>query len=212
MNEFKKIVIEKRIAKTIKALEKNCMCGYYAKDSEELFRIVDELTCGARTITHGGSITLEETGVIDHLSKTCRNAMKKRADVSAEEIDKYYRDVFSSDVFLGSTNAVTENGELYNVDGTGNRVSAMIFGPKKVILVVGANKIVPDIAAAEERVKKLAAPANALRLGINSACSKCGECVDCSNDDRICCSFVTLRRQRIKDRIHVIFLADEYGL
>ena len=212
MNEFKKQILEKRIEKVIIALKKNNMNAFYAKDETELFGIIDSLCEGARDITQGGSLTLNETGVINHLKEKFPSSFRCRADIAPEETDRYYREVFSSDVFLASTNAVTENGELFNIDGTGNRVSAMIFGPKKVILVVGSNKIVADLHEAQERVSKLSAPANALRLGIETSCSKCGECVNCDNDNRICCSYVTLRRQRIPMRINVIFLADEYGL
>ena len=212
MNEFKKQILEKRIDKVIKALKKNNMNAFYAKDRSELFSIVDELCKDAQSITQGGSLTLSEAGVIDHLKEKFSDAFKCRADIAPEDMDSYYRSVFSSDVFFASTNAVTENGELFNIDGLGNRVSAMIFGPRKVILVVGANKIVSDLNAAQERVAKLSAPANALRLGIETSCSKCGECVNCNNDNRICCSYVTLRRQRIPMRINVILLAEEYGL
>lgn len=212
MNEYKKQIMEKRIEKVIKALKKNNMNAFYAKDKNELFNIIDELCKDADSITQGGSLTLNETGVIDHLKEKFPNSFRCRADIAPEETGRYYRDVFSSDVFFASTNAVTEDGELFNIDGTGNRVSAMIFGPEKVVLIVGSNKIVSSLDEAQKRVAKLSAPANALRLGIETSCSKCGECVNCDNDNRICCSYVTLRRQRIPMRINVIFLADEYGL
>lgn len=213
MDTNKKIIIEKRIEKTIKALEKNRMKGYYAKSHEELISIIDNLIANDKIITSGGSMTLAQTGVIDHLNNNYKGIFFDRADCkSSEEIQDLFRKAFSSDTYFVSSNAITENGELYNVDGNGNRVSAMIFGPKQVIVVAGYDKIVNDIEAAKERVEKIAAPANAVRLGIETPCSKTGECIHCHGDTRICCSYVTLGQQRIPDRIKVIFLTEELGL
>lgn len=212
MDENTKAIEKKRIDKTIAALEKNNMKGYYAENTDELKKIITELIKEDKLITSGGSMTLKETGVIDFLRENYSGIFKDRADcLNQEETDRLFRETFSSDTFFASTNAVTENGELYNVDGTANRVAAMTFGPKQVIIVAGANKIVSDLKAAEERVCKLAAPANAVRLGIETACSKTGECVNCRNDSRICCTYVVMKRQRVKDRIKVIFLPDSYG-
>ena len=212
MDENTKAIEKKRIDKTIAALEKNNMKGYYAENADELKKIITELIKSDKLITSGGSMTLKETGVIDFLHENYSVIFKDRADCQdQEETDKLFRETFYSDTFFSSTNAVTENGELYNVDGNANRVAAMTFGPKQVIIVAGANKIVSDLKAAEERVCKLAAPANAVRLGIETACSKTGECVNCSNDNRICCTYVVMKRQRVKDRIKVIFLPDSYG-
>lgn len=212
MDQYIKAIEKKRIDKVISALEKNNMKGYYAENTDELKKIIAELIKNDKLITSGGSMTLKETGVIDFLHENYSGIFKDRADCqNQEETDKLFRETFSSDTFFASTNAVTEKGELYNVDGTANRVAAMTFGPKQVIIVAGVNKIVSDLKAAEERVCKLAAPANAVRLGIESACSKTGECVNCGNDNRICCTYVVMKRQRIKDRIKVIFLPDSYG-
>ena len=117
--------------------------------------------------------------------------------LSGEQIAEIYRKSFFADAFLCSTNAVTESGELYNVDGNGNRVAAMTFGPASVILVVGANKIVRDLAEAEQRVKEFAAPANCKRLACKTPCAVTGKCADCSGDGRICCTAVVHRQQRI---------------
>ena len=128
----------------------------------------------------------------------------------------------TADVFLSSSNAVTENGELYNVDGRGNRIAAFCFGPKNVIVIVGANKIVPDIDAAAERVKKIAAPKNTVRLSCKTPCAKTGECISlknenpelcdgCLTDERICSSYLISGRQRVKDRIKVIICKESLG-
>ena len=135
-----------------------------------------------------------------------------------EEREKLYREVFSSDVFLTGTNAVTEHGELYNVDGNGNRVAAMLFGPKKVLVFAGCNKIVRDIDDAAKRVKSCATPANAMRLNLDTPCTHgaCpgtdGElCAGCRSENRICAMYTVLARQRVKGRIHVILIGEEVG-
>ena len=126
-------------------------------------------------------------------------------------------------MYFTSTNAVTENGELYNVDGTGNRVAAIVYGPKSVVVVCGYNKIVRDLKEAEMRVKEIAAPANTIRLNKNTYCSKCGVCVSakdgestglakgCKSEDRICCSYLVSGYQRQKNRIKVIIVGEELG-
>ena len=157
-NNLQKI-IDLRVEKTIKALEKNLMKGYYVKSQSELMTLIDSLIADDKLITAGGSMTLAETGVIAHLNEKYSGIFADRASCnSPEEIEEVFRKAFISDTFFASTNAVTENGELYNIDGNGNRVSAMIFGPKQVILVVGTNKIVSDLDAAKTRLAKIAPP------------------------------------------------------
>lgn len=212
MNKNISIITDLRVAKTIKALEKNLMKGYYVKSRDELLSLIDSLIKEDKLITAGGSMTLDETGVKAHLKENYNGIFKDRDDCNTpEEVGELYRKAFSADTFFASSNAVTEEGELYNVDGNGNRVSAMIFGPKQVILVVGTNKIVPDMKAAETRLEKIAAPANTVRLGCDTPCSKVGECCHCHSERRICCSYVRLGQQRVKDRIKVIFVEGEYG-
>lgn len=211
MDDNKKRLAELKIHKTIEALNRNNMKGFFAKNTEDLYHIIDGLMLGAESVTAGGSMTLYETGVIGHLHERYGEIFTDRDRVSAEEKAVVMRRAFFMDVYFAGTNAVTENGELYNVDGHGNRVSAMIFGPKKVILVAGYNKIVSSLEEAELRVKNIAAPANAIRLGCGTPCAATGECIDCRSERRICCSRVVLGRQSVKDRINVIFLMDEYG-
>lgn len=212
MDENVKKVTELRVAKTIKALERNNMKGYFVKSPEELFSLIDSLIGGDKLITHGGSVTLDETGVKAHLKENYKGIFMDRADCKTpEETQELYRKTFFADTFFASSNAVTEEGELYNIDGTGNRVSAMIFGPKQVILVVGTNKIVPDMKAAEQRLRKIACPANTIRLNMKTPCAVTGECGNCNSPDRICCAYVRHGQQRIKDRIKVIFIEGDYG-
>ena len=205
-------IIDLRVEKTIKALEKNCMKGYYVKSESELISLIDTLIKDDKIITSGGSMTLNETGVIAHLNEKYKGIFADRANCnSPEEVEEVFRKAYISDSYFASTNAVTENGELYNIDGNGNRVSAMIFGPKQVILVVGTNKIVADINEAKTRLAKIACPANTVRLNCDTPCKVVGECQNCHSPARICCSYVTLAQQRKKDRIKVIFISGNYG-
>ena len=155
-------------------------------------------------------MTLKETGVIDFLRNGSFNYLD-RDGLSGAELEKCFRDAFSADVYFSSSNAITENGELYNVDGTGNRVAAMLFGPEKVIVIAGCNKLVKDLDAADERVKAVAAPANAIRLDRNTPCTKTGRCADCRSEGRICANKVVFTRQTTPGRITVILVAEELG-
>jgi len=203
---------EKRIENVIKNLEKNNMRGYYVKDNVELMEVVKEIVSEGDTIGFGGSMTLFETGMMDFLRQGNYNLLDRYVEgLSPLDIKELYRKAFSANVYLTSTNALTEAGELFNVDGNGNRVAAMIWGPDKVIVICGTNKIVKDEAAAVERNKRIAAPANATRLSTNTPCKKLGYCVDCNSPERICCSYVTIKKQRVQDRIHVVIVDGEYG-
>lgn len=205
-------VQEKKIKRVIKALDKNNMNGYIVNSKEELFDKIEELVPEQAIVACGGSMTLFETGVIDYLRGERYNFLDRyKEGITSEEINNIYRKTFSADAYFTSTNAITEDGELYNVDGTGNRVAAMIFGPEKVIVVAGINKIVKNLDAAIERNKRQAAPTNAKRLNKKTPCSKVGYCMECSSEDRICCNYTLIRHQRDCNRIHVIFLCEELG-
>lgn len=204
--------MNEKIQITMDNLKLNKMKPYYAENSEEARRIVRELVKNDKLITSGGSETLKETGVIDMLKSEFGAAYLDRSSgKDRDEVEEIMRRAFTSDTFLASSNAITEDGELYNVDGNGNRVSAMIYGPKQVIIVAGANKIVKDLAAAKERVEKIAAPKNTIRLEKATPCVKTGECGHCHSNDRICCSYVTLAQQRVPDRIKVIIVNENLG-
>ncbi len=204
--------MDNRIGKLMAALTANRMKPYYVEEPEELHELVRELVKGNKLITSGGSQTLVETGIVELLSTEFKDAYVARSsELSQEENEEIMRRAFVSDTFFTSSNAITEHGELYNIDGNGNRVSAMIFGPKQVIVVAGINKIVKDLNEARKRVETVAAPKNAVRLGISTPCSKSGYCIHCHNEKRMCCSYVTLGQQRIQDRIKVIIVNKELG-
>ena len=212
MDKNKYEVIRLRMERTAKALRRNNMYCECAESAEEALEILGELMNEGDTVSVGGSMTLFETGVIDLLRDgTYRFLDRYEKGLSAEQIQSIYRESFSADVYLTSTNAVTENGELYNVDGNGNRVAAMLYGPKSVIVLAGCNKIVKDLAEAKTRVEEFAAPANAVRLSTGTPCTLTGECMHCMSENRICADTVIMARQRTKDRVKVILIAEELG-
>lgn len=214
MDKNIKWFMEQRVAKTIENLEKNNMEGYFVQDEKELIEKIKGIVHEGSTVSVGGSMTLFETGIIEFL----RNGKYKFLDryeegLNGADIKKIYRESFFADSYFSSTNALTESGELFNIDGNGNRVAAMIYGPDQVIVIVGINKIVKDLREAEERVKNYAAPINAKRLNKDNPCTKVGHCVDCSAPGRICSHYVVMGKQNLgnKGRVKVIIVNKELG-
>ena len=128
-----------------------------------------------------------------------------------KERDDLLREAFSSDYFITSSNAISMDGALYNIDGTGNRVAAMCFGPKNVLVICGLNKICENEEDAKYRVRNIAAVANTIRFNKNAPCTKIGYCVNCECEDRICDSFVKIDRSHVEGRIHIIFVKENLG-
>lgn len=209
MDENTKYIIKMKVEKTIENLKKNNMDAYYADKKEDVISLIDSILNEGETIANGGSVTLKETGVLDYLRSGRFNFLDRYAKDA--KVNKIFREAFSADTYFTSSNAITEEGELYNLDGNGNRVAAMIFGPKKVIVIAGYNKIVKDIEHARDRVKNYVAPANAMRLNLNTPCSKIGKCIDCKSEEKICCAEVILGYQMKKGRIKVIIVGEELG-
>lgn len=201
---------EMRALRTAEALRRNRMDAYFVKTAEEAKELVRNLIPEGSCCRVGGSVTLHETGIIGMLGEGNYDYRDSHT-VPAEETEQVRREAFFADFFLASANAITEKGEIYNVDGAGTRVAPIIFGPKNVILVVGVNKIVTDLSAAEDRLRKLAAPANAKRLGCKTPCAETGICMDCLSPGRICCSYTALGFQRIPGRIKVILVGEHLG-
>ena len=214
MDKHKYEIIRLRMERTAEALRNNNIFCECAENREEALEIISGLISPGDTVAVGGSMSLFEAGVIEMLRCGSYNFLDRyQKGLTKEQIDKIYADSFSADCYLASANAVTERGELYNVDGNGNRVAAMLYGPKSVILLVGYNKIVRDLDEAKKRVCEIAAPANAVRLGVDAPCSQTGRCVSCSSASRICADYVVIGRQRpsFKDRIKVILVGEELG-
>jgi L-lactate utilization protein LutB len=201
------------IDKTMENLRKNNMEAVFVPNKEELIKVIPQYVHSGDRVAFGGSMTLKQTGVYDYLRQQGEQGKIIFLDRDADGADaqQMMREAFSSDVYFVSTNALTENGWLYNVDGNGNRVAAMIFGPKSVVVIVGYNKLVHTKEEAIERVQKIAAPLNAKRLHTGTPCEQTGECMHCMSDHRICCSYTFLGKQRVKNRTKVIIVGEEYG-
>lgn len=212
MDINKNKIIRIKMQKTAEALKRNNMSAYIAETKEEAVKLLCELLPTGASVGVGGSATLNELGVIDLVRNDSYNFLDRYdASLSREQAMDVMRKALLADVFISSTNAVTENGELYNVDGNGNRVAAMIFGPASVVIIAGYNKIVADLDEAERRVKSIAAPANCVRLGIDNPCTVNGFCMNCHTDGRICADTVVMGMQRTKGRIKVILVGEELG-
>ena len=192
----------------IKGLQSRNMSGYYAADREEALRLALSLIPEGSSVTMGGGTSVHEIGLVDALKKGEYNFIDRDAfeDKRAAALLAY-----DADVFLASCNTITNDGVLVNIDGNANRVSAIAHGPKKVIMIVGMNKVCGDVDGALKRARNVAAPINAQRFGLSTPCAKTGACFDCKSPDTICCQFLITRVSRHKDRIHVILVNDDLG-
>ena len=211
MDQYLRTSIVKQLHTAAKALERNRMNARVVESLEELHQAIRELLPPGATVCSGGSMTLAESGVNQLLMEDRYDFYYRgRTDEAGNPIDVYNK-AFSCDWYFSSSNAITLDGKLYNVDGNGNRVAALTYGPKNVVIVAGYNKVVLDLAAAEERLRAFAAPANCMRLDRKTGCRQTGRCVDCRNDDRICCTTVIHSFQRQAGRINVFLLPMELG-
>ena len=194
----------------IKELEKRNMEGYFCESSEEAVKTVLSLLPDNATISWGGSETIKECGLMDAIKAGNYNLLD-RAAVSPEEYREFYSKVVMADAFLMSSNAITENGELVNIDGAANRLACLLHGPQNVFVIVGMNKLVCDVPAAVGRIRNVACPANTLRLNRKTPCSVTGKCGDCYSQDSICSQIVITRRSTQPKRIKVILVAENLG-
>lgn len=195
----------------IKHLEKRGMEGYFFEDSASCADAIISSIPDDSIISWGGSESIKESGLMDRIQKGNYKLIDRMTATSPEESRNLYAQAVLSDYYLMSSNAVTLQGELVNIDGNGNRVACLIHGPKNIIMVVGMNKIVTDIAAGIERVRNFASPPNAKRLNRQTPCNATGHCNDCLSPDCMCNQIVITRRSGIKGRIKVYFVAEELG-
>ena len=198
---------EKLAQKVIKGLESRNMTGYYAADREEALKKALELIPEGSTVTMGGAMSAVEIGLVDALMNGNYDFLDRNQMEPREALLKGY----DADVFLTSANAMTEDGIMVNIDGNANRVSYIANGPKKLLVIVGMNKVCDDIDGAMKRARAVAAPTNAQRFEINTPCKKTGSCANCKSPDTICCQFLITRYSRHADRIHVILVNDSLG-
>lgn len=204
--------MDERIEKTISSLRRNNMAGYFVQNKDELLRLIAALIQSGEKVGCGDSVTLEETGVFDFIRNGNYTFYDKyKSNLTSEEKRAIYLKNFDANTFLTGANAVTIDGELFNIDGNGSRVAPMLYGPKQVIVVVGINKLTDSVQAAIDRTRQIAAPLDAKRLHKDTPCAKLGRCVDCRHEQRICNDFVLITRQFVKDRIKVIFVNQTLG-
>lgn len=204
---------QKKIATAVKALNANRFDARFVANREELLKLLNELVPERAVVANGGSITLKETGVMDFI----RSGKFQYLDRYREGMDnEERRDIFlrslGADWYFTSSNAITMDGQLFNIDGNSNRVAAIAYGPRNVVVVAGANKLVQNLADAESRVKGWSAGANCLRLKIQTTgCSITGKCTDCKSPERICCNTLISSFQHVPGRVKVFLLPEILG-
>ena len=195
----------------IKNLSKRQMEGYYCKDKREALKKALELIPKGASIGWGGSMTLIETGLLDAVKNGEYKAIDRDLAIDLEEQRKVYGEICCSDFFLMGTNAITIDGELINIDGRGNRVAFLCYGPQNVLILAGMNKVVSDVESGFKRVRDIASPPNTIRLNKKTPCAVTGKCEDCYSPDCICGQFVVTRRSGVPKRIKVILIGEELG-
>lgn len=202
---------QKLAESVISKLNARGMEGYYCQSSRDAVELVKKIVPEGSSIAWGGSETIKEAGILTYLKEN-NYILFDRADASTpEESRQMYANHALSDYFFMSSNAVTYDGRLVNIDGNGNRVACLIHGPKNVIVAVGMNKVVKSLETAIERAHNEAAAPNAIRLNRNTPCRDFGKCTDCLTDDCMCSHIVITRRSFIKGRIKVILIGEALG-
>lgn len=201
-----------KIETVIRNLERRNMAGYYAENREEALAKALELIPEGSVVGKGGSETMNQIGIIPVLKEGNYTYLDAFASPDPEVQKETKRKTFFADVMLTSANAITLDGEIVNIDGTGNRMAAVIWGPDKVVYVVGANKIVESVDNAVDRIRCDACPPNCIRLGKKTPCAATGKCGDClSLGNTVCCHTVITRFSSIPDRVHVIMVNESLG-
>jgi hypothetical protein len=196
----------------IKGLQKRNMEGYYVRTKEEIVPFLSKIIEEGSTVSFGGTMSLEECDAKQALrERTDITLLERTPEMTAEEIDDIYHKAFFADYYLMSTNAITLDGELLNIDGRGNRVAALVYGPKYVIVVAGMNKVTSTLDDAIHRAHNIASPANCLRLSRKTPCSITGKCADCHGEDCICSQIVYTRHSGVPGRIKVLLVGEPLG-
>lgn len=185
--------------------------GYYCETNEEALSMATRFLTPGCSISWGGSETLKEIGLLSALRASDYILYDRDTAKNETEVHAIYNQAFSSDYYFMSSNAITLNGELVNIDGTGNRTACLIYGPKNIIIIAGMNKIAPDVDSAIARIRNNATPPNAIRLGKKTPCAELGRCTDCLSPDCLCCQMVITRKSRVPGRIKVILVGEELG-
>ena len=195
-------------AQVIKGLAGRNMTGYYAADKEEALKTALSLIEEGNSVAMGGCRSAHQIGLVEALKNGNYDYIDRDAAPVKREAELR---AYDADVFLASPNAMSKDGDLVFIDGNSNRVSAIAYGPRKVILIVSMDKICADLDSAMKRARNVAAPENALRLQTGAPCNKIGSCADCRVPQTICCQFLVTRYSRHEGRIHVILVNEPLG-
>lgn len=207
----KQLAFQTSAETTIKNLQKRNMEGYFFEDSASCVSAITQMMEEDSIVSWGGSESIKECGLMDALKAGNYQLIDRFTAKTPEEGRELYAKAVLSDYYFMSTNAITFDGELINIDGNGNRVACLIHGPKNVMVIVGMNKLVSDVKSGCLRVLNTASPANAKRLERNTPCFHTGKCGDCLSADCMCNHIVVTRRSGIPGRIKVFFVAEELG-
>ncbi len=207
----KQTFYENQAKSIIHKLEARKMEGYYCPDKESAkAKVLELIGQDKKVVTYGGSMSLDEIGVKEAIEEAGHDLLRREKYVTPEEKRECFAKQTLADVFMMSTNAITLDGELVNIDGSGNRVACLAFGPKEVIVIAGMNKVVSNVEEGVARSRNIAAPPNTVRLGCDTPCAKIGQCGNCLTNT-ICCQIVVTRASSIPGRIKVILVGDELG-
>lgn len=211
MDKFRNMRNDMLAERVIKGLASRNMEGFYVHTKEEAKELALSLIPEGSSVGWGGSMSAKDIGLIDAVIEGNYKEINRDTAQTPEEKNKRSREMFFADYFVTGCNAMTEDGIMVNIDGNGNRVAAIVFGPSHVIVICGMNKVVRDEAAALSRARNEAAPVNAQRFGLETPCSKTGVCADCKSADTVCCQFLTTRYSKHKGRIKVILVNEDLG-
>ncbi len=211
MNENREVRNRMLAEKVIKGLQSRNMEGFYAETKEDALKLALELIPTGSSVSWGGSMSIEEIGLKKAMREGDYIVYDRDAAKSPEERREVEIKTFGCDYFLASSNAVTEDGILVNIDGNSNRVAAIAYGPKHVLMIVGMNKITKDVDAAIYRARNEAATINAQRFPVNTPCKVTGSCANCKSPDTVCCQFLTTRFSKHTGRIKIILVNENLG-
>lgn len=212
MLEPKKKMYDKAGPRVAAALQKRNMEAYYCPTAAEAVEKVLELIPTGDVVSWGGVATVDELGIKGRLRSRNQPVIDRDTARTPEERTAMLHQALTCDTFLMSSNAISEDGQLVNIDGMGNRVAAMCYGPRQVVVIAGMNKVLGTLDDAITRARNIAAPANAQRFGIKTPCGLTGQCGDCTSPDCICSYVVVTRYSMVHERIKVILVGEDLGL
>lgn len=207
----RKMQYDKAGAKVAEALNKRYFEAYYCSDRAEALEKILELIPQDHVVSWGGAATVDELGVKEALRQRGQAVIDRDTAKDAQERQQMLKQALTCDTFLMGSNAISADGQLVNIDGTGNRVAALCFGPTQVVVVAGMNKVAGDLDGAMHRAREVAAPMNAQRFPLKTPCVANGLCGDCKGPDSICAQIVTTRLCKPAGRIKVVLVGEDLG-